>query len=85
MACCAIAFFLISQILWPLRWIRARIPFAVRNDAVSWSPGDATPRSSIAFASTCALVLAAVLMLGSLADLSPAHAQLCTTHVARGH
>ncbi len=87
MACCAFAFFLVSQILWPLRWIRAHIPLGVRNDAVSWSPeaAAAEPRPSLALASTGALVIAATLMLGSLTQLTPAHAQLCTTHAARGN
>jgi hypothetical protein len=84
MACCAIAFFLVSQILWPLRWIRARLPIAIRNDTVSWSPGDAAPRQSVALASTGALVLTAALMLGSINELT-AHSQLCSAHVARGN
>jgi hypothetical protein len=84
MACCAIAFFLVSQILWPFRWIRARVPIAIRNDAVGWSPGEAAPRPSLAFASTGALVLTAALMLGSINELT-AHPQLCSAHVARGN
>ncbi|NOT39793.1 MAG: hypothetical protein HOP13_04805 [Alphaproteobacteria bacterium] len=84
MACCAIAFFLISQILWPLRWIAVRIPVAVRNNAVSWSPSDTAPCPSHAFASTGALVLAATLMLGSIAQAG-AHDPICSTHDARGN
>ena len=86
MACCAIAFFLISQILWPVRWIRARIPIAVRNNAVAWSPGDTAPapRALFAAASTGALVVAAALMLGVLAEAST-HTQMCSTHDTRGN
>lgn len=86
MACCAIAFFLISQILWPVRWIQARIPIAVRNDAVAWSPGDTAqaPRPLFAVASTGALVVAAALMFGSLAEAAP-HTQMCSTNDARGN
>lgn len=83
MACCAIAFFLISQILWPVRWIQARIPAVTHNNAAAWSPNE-TPRQPHALASTGALVLAAALMVGSLAQATP-HTPLCSTHDDRGN
>ena len=41
MACCAFAVYLLSQLLFPLHWLRDRlfgVPPAIANVAVTWSP-----------------------------------------------
>jgi hypothetical protein len=41
MACCAFAVYLLSQLLWPLRWLRERLfgtSISPVSQAVAWSP-----------------------------------------------
>ena len=51
MACCAFAVYLLSQLLWPLRWLRDRLfgaPAQTVSASVAWSPNatNATQRRS---------------------------------------
>jgi hypothetical protein len=44
MACCAFAVYLLSQLLWPLRWLRDRLlgaPAVTASASVAWSPAAA--------------------------------------------
>lgn len=86
MACCAIAFFLVSQILWPVRWLRAHVFVNVRNRAVDWSPSNSayepTPRRALA--STVTLVVAAAFMLASFAEAAQ-HSDICSVYDSLGN
>lgn len=83
MACCAFAFFIVSQLLWPVRWLRAQ--FGVnRNDVVSWPLADGRTQPQ-ALASTAALLLAtSTLLIATVMQLAP-HEQICTADVARSN
>jgi hypothetical protein len=86
MACCAFAFFIVSQLLWPLRWLRAQFGVS-RNDVVAWSRDGAPmsdPIPARAVASTAALTLAAAALLIATTTALASHEEICATHVARG-
>jgi hypothetical protein len=91
MACCAIALFLVSQLLRPWRWLRAQFgwPSTPYNDAVKWSlatamtPAAAQPR---AFVATVAFVLiATALTIASIDAVAHASDHPLCSHVARGN
>ncbi len=83
MACCAFAIYLLTQLLWPLRWLRDRLfgaPALTISEAVAWSPNsrNATQRRSDSRwkPAVVALLIAEVAGLGvaaSAASLTAAH------------
>ena len=89
MACCAIAFFLVSQLLRPWRWLHTQFAgrHAHQNNAVAWSLANPHPASQPrALASTAALVLlAATLAAVTTIELARATPHPLCTHVDRGN
>lgn len=83
MACCAFAFFIVSQLLWPVRWLRAQLAVS-GNDVVAWPLVDSRTQPR-AVASTAALLLAtSTLLIATVVQLAP-HEEACTADVARSN